>query len=186
MRWLRRLTAVAAVLAVILLGSVTIKASGITLWEAVVTWAQETFHFGSGEQGAPNENNIREYDSLAEALAVVEHTHNIVPMWVPDEYSLIEIQIVESPLQRKYVALYTNGKTSIRILVQSYLDSFPEKIEHSNSYFELLVIDGINYYFFDDNSQTQVAWINGSYECYISGELTAEQLTQMINSIKEG
>ena len=72
------------------------------------------------------------------------------------------------------------------ITVQSYLNSYPEQIEQSENDMELLEIDGTNFYFVVDNSQTQVAWISGSYECYISGELTVEQLTQMINSIEEG
>lgn len=186
MRWLRRLTAVAAVLAVILLGSVTIKASGITLWEAVVTWAQETFHFGSGEQGEPNANNIREYDSLAEALAVMERKTALVPTWIPDGYELTEIKIAENPVQRKYIAIYRSGETILKITVQSYLNSYPEQMEQSVGYDDVYITTTATYYFFFDHELLQVAWIDDTYECYISGELTIEQATQMVNSIEEG
>ena len=186
MRWLRRLTAVAAVLAVILLGSVTIKASGITLWEAVVTWAQETFHFGSSERGEPAGDRKLQHSSLYEAIAVMEGKTNLVPTWIPEEYELTEIQIVESPLQRKYVALYLNEEKTLKISIQLYLDTYPEKIEQSDGYINTIEYNGRSYYIFMDNSKLRAAWMSGYYECYISGELTIEQLAQMINSIEKG
>ena len=186
MRWLRRLTAVAAVMAVILLGSVTIKASGITLWEAVVTWAQETFHFGSDEQGEPNAYNIREYDSLEDVLASMKADTKIVPTWIPEGYELTEIMVSENPMRKKCIAVYMNGEETIKISVQMHINNYPEHIEQSNGYTDIYESNGIQYYFVADNDLLQVAWINNSYECYISGELTIEQLIRMINSIKEG
>ena len=186
MRWLRRLTAVAAVLAVILLGSVTIKASGITLWEAVVTWAQETFHFGSGEQGEPAPYDGAPYVSLQEALEQNKEADGLVPTWIPDGYELMDIQIMENPLQKKYVAVYLNGESILKIFVQSHLNHYPEQMEQSDGYINVIKSNGVIYYLFNDNNQTRVAWTNGSYECYISGDLTIDQLIQMINSIEEG
>lgn len=186
MRWLRRLTAVAAVLAVILLGSVTIKASGITLWEAVVTWAQETFHFGSGEQGEPAGDRKLQHTSLQEAIAIMEKKTDLVPTWIPEGYELTEIHVAENPMRRKYVAVYQIGEKYLKITVQSYLNGYPEQIEQSEGYADIIAINEVKYYIAENNNLIRVAWINGSYECYISGELTVEQLTKMINSIEEG
>lgn len=184
-RWLRGLTAAAAVIAVILLGSITVRAMGFDLWEAVVTWAQETFHFGPGEQGEPNAKNIRQYDSLEEALAVMKENTNIVPTWIPDGYELVDIEITENPMSRKYFAIYQCGDMYLRITIQSYISSYPEQIEQSDGYVSTVVHNDISYYILENNDFTQAAWINGSYECYISGELTIDQLTKMIHSIKE-
>ena len=47
-RWVRRLAATAAVIAILLVGSsVTAKAFGFNLWRTVIQWTQETFHFGA-------------------------------------------------------------------------------------------------------------------------------------------
>lgn len=186
MRWLRRLTAVAAVLAVILLGSVTIKASSITLWEAVVTWAQETFHFGSGEQGEPAAYDGAPYASLQEALEQNKEADGLIPTWIPDGYELIEIKVIDNPMRRKYIALYMNETKLLTISVQLYLDNHSENIEQSDGYIGTIEHNGIPFYLFQNNSMLQIAWINDLYECYISGELTMEQMTQMINSIEEG
>ena len=184
-RWLREVSAAAAVIAVILLGSVTVRAMGFDLWEAVVTWAQETFHFGPGEQGEPAENRSLQHNSLQEAISVMENNPNLVPTWIPDGYELVEIQIVENPLQRIYFAVYQYGDKYLKIAVQVNIDSYPEQIEQSDGYISTVVHYGINYYIFMDNQATQAAWINGPYECYISGELTIDQLTKMIHSINE-
>lgn len=183
--WLRGLTAAAAVLAILLLGSVTVRAMGFDLWEAVVTWAQETFHFGSGEQGEPHSENTLQYTSLEEALVILKADTSLIPTWIPDDYKLVEIKIIENPMRKKCIALYSNGEQSFRITVQLYMDSYPEQIEQSDDYTNTIIHNGITYYIIVDNQLTQVAWINNSYECFISGELNLDQLTQMIYSIKE-
>lgn len=184
-RWLRGLTAAAAVIAVILLGSVTVRAMGFDLWEAVVTWAQETFHFGPGEQGEPRSADEAPYASLQDALEQNKEADGLIPTWIPDGYELVDIKVIENPMRKKYVAFYINGDQTIKITVQLYLDSYPEQIEQSDGYVNTVIHNGISYYIFENNELTQAVWINGSYECYISGELTIDQLTQMIHSIKE-
>lgn len=186
MGWLRGLAAAAAVLAIVFLGSITVRAMGFDIWEAVVTWAQETFHFGSGEQGEPRSMDQTHYASLQDALELNKEAEGLVPTWIPDGYELGDIKIAENPMRRKYVALYMDGVQLLTISVQLYLDSYPEQIEQSDGYINTIEQNGVSYYFFQNNDMLQAAWINGSYECYISGELTIEQLTQMINSIEEG
>lgn len=188
LRWLRGLVAAAAVVVFVLLGTVTANAFGFDVWKVVATWAQETFHLsgeGQGELDEPNPDRELEYESLEDALYRVEGKTNLVPTWIPDRYELIEINILENPMQKIYSALYQNGDKSLKITVQSYLNSNPIQLEQSDGCFEIYHVSGIKYYFFVDNSCTQAAWINGSYECFISGELTIEELKEMINSIEE-
>lgn len=185
-RWPRRLTAAAAAVVIVMFGSMTINVRGCNIWETVVTWAQETFHFGDGKQIGANSNNNYQYESLQEALDATNTDPDIVPTWIPGEYKLSKINIAENPLQKSYVALYQNGKLELKIAVRSYLNGDPEQIEQSNGFIETYEALGITYYIFADNSQMRAAWISGSYECYISGELTIDQLKMMIDSIRKG
>ena len=183
-RWLRSLTATAAVLAILLVGSVTTQAFGINIWEAVVKWTQETFHFG--EWGDSNVTDNLPYASLREALEEGKITASLVPNWVPSGYELIDINVEYKPLQTAYKAKYTNGERVFRITVQDYLDKIPVYVEQSDGLVEEYEVAGVTYYLFENYDAVKAVWIVDSYECYISGNVTIEQLKQMIDSIVKG
>ena len=185
-RWLRGLTAAAAVLAFVFLGSVTANAFGFNIWKAVAVWAQETFHLQRDVEAdtyVDGTNQSLEYSSLTVALEELEQVTGIVPTWIPEGYELIELIVDENPLRKKYVAVYSNDETNLKIVVQSYQNGYPEQIEQNDKTEEMYVADGIVYHFFEDIETLQAVWIKDSYECYISGTLTVEQMQMMIDSI---
>ena len=185
LRWLRSLSAVAAVLVIILLGSITAKALGFDLWETVVKWTQETFHFGDGGQtdDGPDIGGDLEYASLQEALRKNDINEPLVPTWIPEGYQLIDIKIQATPMQDKYSAQYRNGEKELIITVRNYLDDNPHYVEKSEDFVEIYKVSGVEYYLFLNHEKSRAAWINGSYECSIVGELTIEELKLMIDSI---
>ena len=188
-RWLRSLTAVAAVLAVIFCGTITARAFGLDLWKVVAVWAQETFHLsvdGQGESDTPNPNSDLNYSSLQEALIATNRDPSIVPTWIPDGYELVQIDIWENPLQKMYVGVYQKENMKLKITVRSHVAGNPEQIEQSDGFAEKYAPSDIDYFLFTNHDQTKAAWINGSYECYIAGELTIEELKTMIDSIGKG
>ena len=183
-RWLRSLSAVAAVLVIILLGSVTAKALGFDLWETVVKWTQETFHFGNAQtDNGPDTAGDLAYASLQEALRENDINEPLTPAWIPEGYQLIDIKIQATPMQDKYSAQYRNGEKELIITVRNYLDDNPHYVEKSEDFVEIYKVSGVEYYLFLNHEKSRAAWINGSYECSIVGELTIEELKLMIDSI---
>lgn len=183
-RWLRSLTAAAAVLAILLLGSVTAKAFGFNIWEAVVKWTQETFHFG--EWGDSDSDSNLPYTSLQEALEKGKINTSLVPTWFPSDYVLVNITVEQTPLQKTYAAIYKNGDQTLRISVQDYLNGGPFYVEQSEGLVEEYEFLGTTYYLFKNNKRTQAVWVVDSFECRITGELTIDELKTMINSIEKG
>ena len=182
--WLRAVSATAAVLAIIILGSITTKAFGVDIWEAVVKWTQETFHFG--EWGSSDSNNNRSYSSLQEALEQGGITTSLAPTWVPTGYALSDIAVEITPIKKIYRAQYTYGEKVLVIAVRDYLDRTPVYVEQSEGLVEEYEVLGITYYLFTDIDVVKAVWINGSYECDIFGNVTIEELKTMIDSIKKG
>ncbi len=182
--WLRRLTAAAAVLVILVFGSVTARAFGINIWETVVKWTQETFHFG--EWGESDIQNDLPYNSLQEALEKQNTAALLVPNWFPDGYELVDIKVDHSPLQIVYKAIYTKGEQEIRITMQDYRDRIPVYVEQSEGLVEEYEATGITYYLFENNKRTQAVWIVDSFECHILGDLTIDELKLMIDSIEKG
>ena len=182
--WLRSLTATAAVLAIILIGTVTAKAFGVDIWETMVKWTQETFHFG--ESGYSDAEDNLPYNSLQNVLEEGKITVSLVPNWFPDGYELADINVERKPLQIAYKAKYENGEQVIRITIQDYLDEEPLYVEQSDGLVEKYEVTGVTYYLFSDMNVVKAVWINGSYECNIFGNVTIEELKQMIDSIEKG
>lgn len=186
-RWLRTLAATAAVIAVILLTSVTAKAFGWDIWDAVIKWTEDTFHISIGNPSDAREPGVNNnFASLEEALLRNEVSISLAPTLFPEGYTLSSITIEETPLQKVYTAIYHDGDVSLRITVREYVAADPEYIEQTEGLIETYEALGITYYLFANNSRTQAVWINESFECYILGELSITELKTMIDSIGKG
>lgn len=185
--WLRRMSMVAAVVVVIMLGATTVSAFGGDFWEIVVQWTQETFHLGSAnstETMAPAVDDEREFESLQEVLDLEKITTPLVPTWIPDGYEFLEVRIEESPVQKKYVALYQCGDRQLKIQIKKYLVVDSQQMEQSEDYVEVYEVDGVEYYLIGNYDQMKAVWIIDGYECYISGPFNTEEMKLMIESIK--
>ncbi len=183
-RWVRALTATAAVIAILLAGSVTAKAFGFNVWKAVVQWTQETFHFG--EWGATDERNKLQFDSFQEALEEGNTPSWLVPILLPEEFKLTDITVEQTPFKKVYKAIYINGEKSIIMTIQDHLDKIPIYVEQNEGFSEEYETAGLVCYIFTDVNQMKVQWIIDSYECSISGNVTIEELKMMIDSIEKG
>jgi len=183
-RWVRSLTATAAVLAILLACSITAEAFGFNLWKAVIQWTQETFHFG--DWGNSDGNNNLSYTSLQDALEQGKVPVSLVPIWIPDGFALTDITVEQSPLKNTYTAIYTNAEKDLVITVRNHLNGDPVYVEQSEGLVEKYEVSRVVYYLFSDNNLIKAKWINGSYECSISGNITIEELKTMIDSIKKG
>lgn len=156
------------------------------VWDSVVKWAEETFCFSMGvEVSEPKKEEELQYSSLQEALVEYKQTIN-VPTWIPQRYNLLDIKISHSPTQSIFVAIYVDGEDILKISVKSYLETEPERIEHSDGFSEIYHSDGTDYYIFYNHDQYRAAWLIGSYECYVSGKLTTDEMKLVIDSINKG
>lgn len=183
-RWVRSLTAAAAVLAILLAGSVTAKAFGFNIWKAVIQWTQETFHFG--EWGNTDVNSNLKFDSIQEALEEGNIAVWIVPTYIPDGFNLNAINVEQTPQKKTYTAKYARGEQILMITIQDHLKKGPVYVEQNEGLIEEYTVSGITYYLLSNLEHNRAVWLYESYECDISGDVTIEELKQMIDSIQKG
>ena len=180
-RWVRSLAATAAVLAILLTGAVTAKAFGLDIWKAVVQWSQETFHFG--DESADNDPA---YTSLQDALEKGNVPTWLVPTYIPEGFDLAEIDAQTTPKKNIYTARYTHEEKIIVIAMRDYLGGTPAYVEQSEGLAEEYEACGITFYLLSNEGQNRAVWLYESYECTISGDVTIEELKEMIESIQKG
>jgi len=186
--WLRRAATVAAVLAIFLVVATTsVNAFGYDLWGKVATWSQEFFHFEDETQGTepekPGKQDDLEYHSLQEALDGVGITQNLAPTWLSEEYILSDVQVFNSPREVSISVKYENGDTDIRITIRQLIGSTPQEIEKSEDTVLAYDVNGITYYILNNHDELKAIWVVENFECFISGNITVEEMKAIIDSI---
>ena len=168
--WVRRVAAAAAVLALLI--SVPLSAKALN-WEdicnTIVKWAKETFSFVTGDFDGPEVRDNREFDSLQEALEFAKLPTDMIPTWIPEGYVFVRVNIDKTPIQQNYVALYKKDEQTVNVSVRFLIETDPQKLEGN-----------------ENNERISAMWKKDFYECYITGDLTVDEIKQMINSIPEG
>lgn len=182
-----RILAAAAVLALIISIPLTARALNLgDIYGVVIQWAKETFSFVTWDTDAPSTKTTRQYASLQEALEQMEQQTVLIPTWIPEGYELEKIDLDETPFQRSYVAMYTKGEKMLTIGVYSYHETDPQRGEISDTAIETYVHDNQTYYLVSNNGRIKGIWTQGSCECFISGDLTIDEIKLMIDSIPKG
>lgn len=188
--WVRRIIATAAVVALIVFIPITAKAFGQEdIWNVIAHWAMETFSFVNGENSEisePDINHKEEYTSLQELLADYNRDDSIVPSWIPDGYTLEKIEQDITPVRESYRATYKNNERILKIRIQTYLDNDPGIIEINEDLIEVYESNGIEFYIFSNHNQNRTVWITDSYECYIAGDISIDEMKKMIDTIPKG
>ena len=188
--WLRRLTAAAAVIALLIVIPISTKALTLEeVWNIFARWAKETFSFVSGDHtdvSEPVVDDGLEYSSMQDMLKKCMRDYSMVPTWIPDGFILEIIKRDITPAQEVYVAKYLNEERELFIRVQNYLGEDFQKVEIEEDYSEIYPSAGVDYYLFENVDQCSAFWVIGTYECIISGDLSIEELKLMIDSIEKG
>lgn len=186
----RRLIAAAAVIVLVVCIPLSAKAFGWDeLWNVFAIWTKDTFSFVSSEDtqtSEPAADDNLEYTSLRDLLERNNRPSEMVPAWIPEGFVLESVEKVASPCDEIYIAIYLNGENELLIRVRSYLQEAPEKAEINEDLLEIYEVSGVQYYIFSNMGQMRVVWITGSYQCNISGDLSMEEIKQMIDSIGKG
>ena len=186
-RWIHRSLAAAAMVALILLTSVSVKAFKFDLWGELVKWTEEVFHFGSNFQSNQEEpfEDDTEFDSLIEALEKKNIPADIIPTWLPEDYKFENIQIVESPRSTLIIALFVNADDEeIKLQIKDYITEHVQQIEKSDKYFDIYKSKDKKYYIFDNNQIYEAVCTEQNIELYIAGDMSLEQLYNMLKSIE--
>ena len=198
-RLLRTGQLVAALVALLLLLTVATAAAGYDIWRMLAEWTAEQITLAPGqiEYIDPDDLHIPEepgeYTDLQEALTAYGLNRSVVPKWLPEGFVQIHLDIEAAAKGSLIIfyALYQWEKNPLVIQVNIYLED-EERVYDSFGNFQKDEGDPIPYeaggitHLLTTNAGRPVAlWANGPAECCISGDITMEELKQMIDSIYE-
>ncbi len=177
----RKLAVIAATVAVAFsLIVLPVSASGNSVLDTIVIWAKETFQFISRDSTAEDFIENIEFQEFLLQYDVTEP----VPTLIPVGYKLSNTNANVQPMQSVFSANYSNQSNGfIKVSIRTKVSENPFFVEQLGGTYETLKIAGQEYFIFNNDVHSIVAWISDSYECVFSGDLSDAQIETMIDSI---
>ena len=180
-----------AIIAAVLCGSiVAAQANGFDIFRAIAEWTSEQFHleWSISEPSSSLQTDEQKYYSLQEVMEDYEVDIPLVPSAFPEGTELNSVSVQEEEGHLFVTAEYTIPNGYIYVALRnSSVDGqktvpFSE-IEKNETKVDVYSVEGIEHHILTDVSMNKAVWQNGEWECRITGDVTREELIQMIDSI---
>lgn len=128
-------------------------------------------------------NDLSEYHSLAEALAANGVDSSNCPKWIPEDYFLSQVNARESEGVRRVFCVYESnrGELLIRVTILQ-TGSWGGTLERDEGGYVYKEGDR-EYYIVSNIDQVKAGWVQGSCFYEVSGQITENELKQIIKSI---
>ena len=196
-KWSVRGILAAAALALLLLSvSVAAAAGGYDLWKLLARWTDETMSIAPGRIIPASEDAIRipeedkEYASLQDALDDCGLVRPMVPQWFPEGFELYHLTVETGfPDALIFQAIYHRGEDALAVFVEVFL---PQEGQDNRDYGNFQKDEGdpipyeaggITHLLSTNAGRPASLWSNGPAQGAISGDITMDELKQIIDSI---
>lgn len=168
-------------------------AAGIDIWGTMATWTDEIFSFGPLYSIDPTDEisktsaEPRGSMSLQETFDKYRITEVGVPTWVPDGYSLSNVNATYSDATKQLFicAEYSDGSNLILVTVSTYDGTPSWQIEKNTASPESFEMNGSIVYLLENNCNNTAAWVTEHLECVIAGNLDKAVLQKLVISTQD-
>lgn len=168
----------AAVVAFMVVVTVTAGAMGFSLWGWIPKWNSEELNFEA--EATPNEIRIEDIPS---ALAVLEIDEPLYPNWLPEDLDRTQSEVFMEPL---ILYEYFSGESRFLSITISPTSGSETAVYQKEGVIplEYLVGGGIHY-IFDNANEVTAVWNTEHYTTTIVGNITVNELKKTIDSVYE-
>ncbi len=188
----------AAVLAALLLLASVAAATGFDLWGLLARWTAEQITLAPGQIDYMDPDDIHipeepgEYASVQEALSAYGLDLPLVPRRLPEGFTMVDLVIDDStfPDQIVFASAYHRGEDALVMQIGVYLER--DRETDNFSHFQKDEGDpvpyeagGVTHLLSTNAGRPMALWANGPAECAVSGDITMEELKDMLDSIYE-
>ena len=178
----RKILVVAAVLILMFGGMLTAQAAGVDVFGAIGRWTEETFHF----------DIVQDNDRTSlfqETATQAKIPQDFVPTWVPDGFEGAEPQVdtVENYMT-SIICAYSNQEKTYSVDIEHYYNKADIEtlvIEKDDTNVCSYESNGKTFYIMSDMEYLTATWTDGTFVETISGQLSMDEIKQIIDSIGE-
>lgn len=193
--WLKQGFVAAAVVVALLGGMVAAQAAGIDVFGAIARWTDETFHFipapsggaNSGTETIMNSGDDDYYDLFTTALLSCGITEELSPMHYPAGFEASEPKVVGNKLcDIVNLAFHGDRERFFSVSVMRYRSASgigSLTFEKDGATPEQYTSGTKTFYIFSNEDTITAAWSEGLLVETIAGNLTLDEIKDLINSI---
>lgn len=183
----RKILIVAAVLVLMFGSMLTAQAAGVDVFGAIGRWTEEKFHF---EIAPTSADGTTDY-TFREVSTERGFSKNLIPTWYPEGFEAFEPEdnSIEDYVNSVYCQYINKEENrSYLAMVSQYYD--PSSIESTvyekdETEIEIYEHDGKNFYIMSNLDSETATWSDGTFKIDIVGQLTVDEIKQIIDSIGE-
>ena len=191
---LRKITTVAAAIAIVFLMMVSVQAAGIDVFGAIGKWTNSLFHFESQSVMMESDQNNKVKDQALPPKGEIRKTMvfygfpvDLAPAWLPDDYSIKTIDFPENSDYRG-VSFYLESTTGDWLMIQIDMAAtangfVDEWIEKDAECVETLVVQNKQFYFFQNDSIWTATYQSDAERISIISSSGKDDLVQIIQRI---
>lgn len=177
----KRIAVVAAAVAAVFALMLTVQAAGVDVFGAIAHWTDEVFSFSWAGRGTP------ERPEWAEALIEQGVDASLIPTAIPDGYKPGKLTIDEFGLWKEFYQPFRSTNNEL-LYISIIFYSSPEYLQVSSyekdeSLVEILEYNQGKIYSFSNIDEKKVAYLEGLTEVCVTGNLSLEELQQILMSI---
>lgn len=188
-RRIGRTSLVAAVLVAIMIGMVTVQAAGVDIFGTIARWTEERFFFISpseGNQPPPLSQNHEYTYAIQDGLNKLNIPAELAPTWFPKGYEMEEVEATTFPeWNTVYCSFVHPSGDFFFVQVDDYSNTPMSALtfEKDSTQVEIYVSQDREFHIFSNLDTLTATWSDGQLVHCISGSLTKDELTRVIDSI---
>lgn len=167
---------------------VTANALGMNPVQAFLDWADgivQIYRNPSGIMELP-EDDPSQYHSLEEVLEAYDMEPDQIPNWIPQDYELSSVDVLDTGSLTQCSASFTSSRGELLIRATRFPDGDWSGRSENNNDGEEYVKYGSTYYVISNQDLSKAGWDFKDISYVISGNVTEQELKDMIDSIAEG
>ncbi len=179
----------AAVL-VLLFSTVTVQAFGVDVFSAIARWTAEIFRLDGGSVPYASvtirplaEGEEATYESLEEAMEAFGIDAPIVPKEIPERFELAKVWASN---QKAGILIHVDYKSDEGVLQIRYNEVAVQEfntLEKENEVVDSYFVEGVEHRLTSDLGRQKAVWQNGDFECRITGNITEQEIMDIVDSI---
>ena len=181
--------AVAVVVVIVLALAVPQSAEAEEFWERLTRWTDSVFEFfAPGETKQVGDEYVFETDNpglqqVYDTVTALGITDPVVPMWLPEGYTLQQCETMEAPSKIVVHARLVNGANTVVLEIAIRNTDSPRQYSKDEAGVATHEIADVVHNILRNNDKWTAAWVKDRLECAIATDCQEETLYKILKSI---
>ena len=163
-------------------------AEASNFFQRFIAWTEDVFSFVNPSEETTQEAYVfrtnnpglqQVYDTVVE-LGI---TDPVVPMWLPDGYTLQNSELFENPTKKYLIATFSNGQREVIYQVKLNSDNTTSAYYKDGETILEMEKRGITHTILRNQDSLTAVWTKDNIECFISIDCPEDTLIRILKSI---